>query len=119
MTRKFISFSMYIAAPVITAMPASSPVNITTGFSLTLTCTSSGSPPDTFTWMKDGIPISQPTNTTIVHYNSTVAVFSTNYIVNNVSISDGGTYTCIVANPIGSDNHTFTVNICKLSKCYE
>lgn len=65
--------------------------------------------------MKDGVPITHPTNITTVHYNSTDAIFSTNYTIGNVNISDNGTYTCNVTNPIGSDGHTFIVNIRKLS----
>ena len=81
------------------------------GSNITLTCTSSGSPPDTFTWMKDGVPVTQSTDITAVDYTSTSAVFSSSYTISNVSISDNGTYTCTVTNPIGSDNDTFTVNV--------
>ena len=93
--------------------PSSSTV-VVIGSNITLTCTSSGSPPDTFTWMKDGVPVTQSTDITAVDYTSTSAVFSSSYTISNVSISDSGTYTCTVTNPIGTDNHTFTVNICKL-----
>ena len=97
-------------------MPASlSTVNVIIGSSLTLTCISSGSPPDTFSWIKDGILIAQSANITTIHYNSTDAIFSTSYTINYGNISDNGIYSRIVTNPIGSDNHTFTVNICKLS----
>ena len=76
---------------------------------VTLTCTSSGSPPDTFTWMKDGIPVTQSTNITTVTYNNTVAVFSSSY---TIGISDNGTYTCTVINPIGSDSYNFNSKLC-------
>ena len=102
---------------MITATPGS--LSIFVGSTLTLTCTSSGSPPDTFIWMKSDIPIVQSTNITTIHYNSTIAIFSIDYTIDSVSSSDSGAYTCIVTNPIGSDNHTFTVNICKLSVYYE
>ena len=88
--------------------------NITTlvGSSITLSCTSRGSPPDTFTWMKDGVPITQSTSITTVTYTNTDAVFHANYTIDNTTISDSGTYTCTVTNPIGSDSETitFTVN---------
>ena len=100
---------------MITATPSSlSPVNITIGSDITLSCTSSGSPPDTFMWMKDGVPITPSPSVTTVTHTNTEAVFSTSYTISNVSISDNGTYTCTVTNPIGSDNHTITVNIRKL-----
>ena len=76
------------------------------GSPLTLTCTSSGSPPDTFIWMKDGVPISHSTSITAVNYTSTTAVFSTNYTISNFSTSDIDTYSCTVSNPIGSDSRT-------------
>ena len=105
----------YTVAPVITAIPATlSAVNVIIGSSLTLTCISFGSPPDTFFWIKDGVPIAQSANITTIHYNSTDASFSTSYTINNANISDNGTYSCNVTNPIGSNSHTFTINICKL-----
>ena len=109
----------YTVAPEITAMssPSSlSAVDIVLGSNITLTCTSSGSPPDTFTWMimKDGVLVTQSTDITTMTYTSTTAVFSSSYTISNVSISDNGTYTCTVTNPIGTDNNSFTINIRKL-----
>ena len=93
-----------------------SAVDLVLGSNITLTCTSSGSPPDTFTWMimKDGVLVTQSTNITTLTYTSTTAVFSSSYTISNVSISDNGTYTCTVNNPIGTDNNSFTINIRKL-----
>ena len=108
---------LHTAAPVITvAISSSSLAAVVLGSSITLTCTSSGSPPDTFTWMKDGVPVTQSTNITTVTYTNTVAVFSSSYTISNVSVSDNGTYTCTVTNPIGSDNNNFTIYIRKLLK---
>ena len=90
-------------------------VDIVLGSNITLTCTSSGSPPDTFTWMKDGIPVTQSTDITTVTYTNTMAVFRSSYTISNVSVNDNGTYTCTVTNPIGSDNNNFTIDIRKLS----
>ena len=42
-------------------------------------------------------------------YNANSAVFRANYSNANVSISDSGTYTCNITNPIGSDSATITV----------
>ena len=112
---------MFIAAPVITAMSSSSlsTEDIIIGSNITLTCISSGSPPDTFTWMKDGVSVTQSTSITTVTYTNTSAVFSTDYTISNIGINDNGTYTCIVTNPIGSDIYTFTVDIRELLHAYE
>ena len=83
------------------------------GSPLTLTCASSGSPPDTFIWMKDGIVITNSFSFTAVNHTKTSAVFSTNYTISNLTIKDNGTYMCIVSNPIGIDNKTITVLISK------
>ena len=83
-------------------------------YDITLSCTSSGSPPDIFTWMKDGVPITQFTDTTVVTHTSTNAVFSSNYTIENFNFSDDGMYTCTVTNPIGSDSATITLNPRKL-----
>ena len=89
-------------------------VDIVPGSNITLTCTSSGSPPDTFTWMKDGVPVTQSNDITTVIYTNTLAVFRSSYIISNVSVSDNGTYTCTVTNPIESDSDIFTINTRKL-----
>ena len=90
--------------------PSSSTVTVTIGSSLTLSCTSRGSPPDTFTWRKDNDPaVLQSTSITAVDYTS--AVFRADYSIDNVTTSDSGTYTCTVTNPIGSDSTTITVDI--------
>ena len=95
--------------------PSSSIVIILIDSSLNLSCTSQGSPPDTFTWRKDNDPtILQSTSITAVDHTSTSAVFRADYSIDNVTTSDSGTYTCIVTNPIGSDNATITVFVnCK------
>ena len=101
--------SLYTAAPVIDTS-LSSTVTVNVGSSLTLSCTSRGSPPDTFTWRKDNDPtVLQSTSITAVDYTSTSAVFRADYSIDSVTTSDSGTYTCTVTNPIGSDSATITV----------
>jgi len=87
----------------------SSPIKVAIGMGVTLSCTSRGSPPDTFTWRKDSGPIVQSTSITKVTYTGTSAVFRANYFIDSVTTSDSGTYTCTVTNPIGSDSKTITV----------
>ena len=100
---------IHTAAPVITT--TLSTVNVEFGFPLTLSCTSQGSPPDAFIWMKDGTPAPlTPTLTTVTH-DSITAEFRSDYIINSVTTTDGGTYTCSIANPIGSDSLNITVTI--------
>ena len=81
------------------------------GSPLNLSCISSGSPPDTFIWMKDGVLITHSTSITAVNHTNTNAVFSANYTISNLDIKDNGTYRCIVSNPIGNDNKTINVLI--------
>ena len=91
-------------------IPSLSTVTVYTSSSLTLSCTSRGSPPDTFTWMKDDNPtVLQSTSINALNYTSTSAVFRADYSIDSVTASDNGTYTCTVTNPIGSDYSTITV----------
>ena len=89
--------------------PSSSTVIVAIGSSLTLSCTSRYSPPDTFTWRKKNGPVLEST-TTVVDYNSISAVFRANYFIDSAAANNSGTYTCTVTNPIGSSNATITVN---------
>ena len=108
----------------ITAAPrldpqSSSTVIVGVGYPLTLSCTSRGSPPDTFTWRKDSGPIVQSTSITTVTHTATSAVFRADYFINSVTTSDSGTYTCTVTNPIGSDSETINAIVSKLyTMCY-
>ena len=99
---------MCTAAPTI---ESPSTVTISVGSPLILNCTSQGSPPDTFTWSKDNGLTEQSTSITPVEHTSTRAVFRAYYSIGNVTTSDGGTYRCTVANPIGSDSAIITVNV--------
>ena len=98
-----------LAVPMITTA-ISSTVDVVIGAPLTLSCTSEGSPPDTFTWMKDGVPITQSISITTVTHTRTSAMFRSDYTISRVTTSDSGTYTCTVTNPIGSDSYSITVN---------
>ena len=99
--------SLYTAAPMIDPMPPST-ITVNVGEPLMLSCTSRGSPPDTFTWRKDNSPVLQST-TIPVTYTENSAVFRADYSIASVTTSDSGTYTCNVTNPIGSDSATITV----------
>ena len=90
--------------------PSSSTITLFVNSPLTLSCTSRGSPPDTFTWRKDSDPtVLQSTSITAVDYTSARAEFCADYSIASVITSDSGTYTCTVTNPIGSDSATITV----------
>ena len=103
--------SLYTASPM-TDTPSSSTVTVNVGDLHTLSCTSRGSPPDTFTWRKDNDPtVLQSTNITAVDYTNASAVFRADYSIASVITSDSGTYTCNVTNPIGSDSATITVDV--------
>ena len=89
--------------------PSSSTITVNVGDPLTLSCTSRGSPPDTFTWRKDNGPVLQSTSISAVNYTNTSAVFHANYSIDSITTSDSGTYMCNVTNPIGSYTATITV----------
>ena len=88
-----------------------SSVRVAIGMSVTLSCTSRGSPPDTFTLMKGGTTVTTPFSVTPVMHTETMAVFLLEYTIESVTAEGAGTYTCTVINPIGSDSGTITVVI--------
>ena len=96
-----------------------SAVNGIIGSPLTLSCTSEGSPPDTFTWMKDGMLLTPTPSITAVAHDDTTATFRSDYTINSVTTSDNGNYTCTVTNPIGSDSFNITVNGKELSQAVQ
>ena len=102
---------LYTAAPRISPPSSTSNITAVAGTPLTLSCTSVNSPPDTFTWRKDSGPIINSTSITTVTHTNTSAVFRADYSINSITTSDSGTYTCIVTNPIGTDNKTINVTV--------
>ena len=88
----------------------SSTITVTVGSSFILSCTSRGSPPDTFTWRKDNGPVLQSSITPVI-YTTYRAVFRADYSINSITIRDSGVYRCTVTNPIGSNSATVTVNV--------
>ena len=100
--------TLFIAPPMITT--ESSTVYGFIG-SLTLSCTSEGSPPHTFTWRIPGGSIMQSDNIIRVTHTTTAAVYRAEYTIDVFSrTSHTGTYTCIVRNPLGSDSHSMRVD---------
>lgn len=79
----------------------------------TLTCTSTGSPATTVSWLRDGLPLTidgstfQMTQTVI---NRRAATYENVLIINDVqaNIVDH-TYTCTVANVLGSDTQFLNI----------
>ena len=65
--------------------------------------------------MKDGIPVTPPPSVNAENHTDSMVVFRLDYSINNVAMSDSGTYTCTVANPIGSDSEEITLNV--VGKC--
>jgi len=56
--------------------------------------------------MKDGIEVNPQPNVVLLAHDTADANFQANYIINDVTTSDNGAYTCTVTNPIGSDSQT-------------
>ena len=98
--------SICTAAPVIDQPPLLLLIGINSSY--TLNCTSRGSPPDTFTWVKDN-SVALTSSITAVDHTSTTAVFRSEYYIERVSTDDSGLYNCTVSNPLGSDSATIAV----------
>ena len=80
--------------------------NISSSFT-TLTCTSTGSPPTTVTWIKDGVTL--PANETIYSFTQTLVDRATSTYNNTLTIDASfvdviGNYSCRVSNSIGTSS---------------
>ena len=71
-------------------------VNISAGGNLVLTCTATSSLPFTVHWRKNQVPIPNTDKLT--------------FTLPSVQMSDGGNYTCVVSNAVGS-NESFVTNV--------
>lgn len=87
--------------PVNTSVRITSSGQITEGMSVTLSCTSfTASSLTTFTWFhKNGTDMLRGTGETL--------------IIESLSATDGGTYTCVAQNSWGSQNATFVLTVQK------
>ena len=92
-------------------------MTVNVGDPLTLSCTSIGSPPDTFTWRKDNDSrVLQSTSITAVDHTNMTAKFCADYSIASPTTNDSGTYTCTITNPIGTANATVTVKVIIISE---
>ena len=66
------------------------------GDQLVLNCSSEGSPDLEYTWLSPG--------------NVTISINTSTLIIDNITGSDGGEYTCNVTNNFGTDSNTITVH---------
>ena len=74
-----------------------------------LKCKAKGAPPLKYTWLKDGHRMPQRRQGS--YLNSSIWYL----IVKDLVPNDSGKYTCIVSNPYGSINHTYTLKV--VGKC--
>ena len=73
--------------------------------SIRLKCRATGTPPLKYTWLKDGMEM--PTRRMDKYLNTSIWYLK---LINLVP-KDSGKYTCIVSNPYGSVNHTYTLQV--------
>ena len=71
------------------------PATVDNGDTLTLTCSASGGPNNTFRWFKDGVFLSQRTNGILN--------------IGSVAATDGGLYECVVNNTAGDSSANITI----------
>ena len=109
--RCFNSYTYFLASPTIDT-PSPSHINTDAGVSVSLTCRSRGSVPDSFTWGQDGSTYGSGT-TTAETYTSSSAVYRSTYTINRAQSYHTGTWTCTVSNLIGSDSASITLQVGK------
>jgi len=73
------------------------------GSSLHLRCASFGDPPLVYTWTRQTYGVSNP-------FPSDILTNNNNLYINNVTVTDGGTYICTVTNNVGSANTAVAIH---------
>lgn len=76
------------------------------GERLHLQCDYDGVPSPSLQWLHNGIPLMDFGSVMIVH-EADVSIL----VVNTVTQSGGGTYTCFATNELGSDSYNYTVHV--------
>ena len=61
--------------------------------------------------MDDDPTVLQSTSITAIEHTSTSAMFRADYRIDSATLSNNGTYTCTVTNPIGSDSANITIMV--------
>jgi len=73
--------------------------------SIRLKCQATGVPPLKYTWLKDGMKM--PSRRMDPYLSTSIWYLKLKNLVPN----DSGKYTCIVSNPYGNINHTYTLQV--------
>ncbi|XP_069465362.1 hemicentin-2 isoform X1 [Ambystoma mexicanum] len=94
------TFSLSVQVPPSFAEPAPETVNHTAGHPVTLSCEAEGSPAPTLTWLKDGAPLENRAEWSLVSRGARVQI-------SRLQPLHGGHYTCIARNPQGHAQKDF------------
>ena len=108
----FFTYFGFDILPVLAAPTFSDPNTLKRAFiawpashTIRLKCKAKGAPPLKYAWLKDGHRM--PQRRMGSNLNSSIWYL----ILKDLVPNDSGKYTCIVANPYGSINHTYTLNV--------
>ena len=85
--------------------PFSFAKNLKVGQKTSILCLASGTEPFQFIWTKNGLAISS------AHINIQGSDVSTTLTLKPIKEEDGGEYTCLVKNPVGSASHSAILSI--------
>ncbi|XP_060516116.1 cell adhesion molecule Dscam2 [Cylas formicarius] len=81
---------------------------------VSLRCSATGSPPPQFRWLLDGQPLSGITHDNryaISQYLDYVGDVVSHLNITNVRVEDGGLYSCVASNSLGSVEHSARINV--------
>ena len=106
---RFVSYAHLLSIKIVRVLNLDTSAGALTewsvGHSVMLKCKAEGAAPLKYTWLKDGrilrARILDPYLNTSIWYLK----------LKDLAPGDAGQYTCIVSNPYGSINHTFTVRV--------
>ncbi|XP_071543543.1 uncharacterized protein [Panulirus ornatus] len=84
---------------------------VSPGSPVSLKCSALGAPYPVITWTRDGRPLLSSHRTSVGNFRTELGEVVSHVNLSQVTVREGGTYTCIAHNAVGSVSHSARLNV--------